>query len=104
MSRPNPIETWLTAVAYSHSNSESTRYAYKKSMGDFCFFIDTTPEKILADYEYSDEKTFKRKYSQYLQEWIAELSRLDMLTNSIRAKIGAIKSFFKYKSLPLGYI
>jgi integrase len=104
MSQQDPIETWLDAVAYSHSNSESTRYAYKKSMLDFCEFIDSTPEKILADYELLDEKIFKRKYSQYLQEMIAELFRQGKKTTSIRTRVGAVKSFFKYKSMPLAYI
>jgi site-specific recombinase XerD len=101
---PEPIETWLSQVAYSHSDSESTRYAYKKTMENFCLFHMTAPKEILADYERLDEKTFKRKYSQFLQEWITELYRLHMKSTTIRSKIGAVKSFFKYNSLPLGFI
>lgn len=104
MNQPNPIETWLTTVAYSHSQSESTEYAYKKNMEDFCKFQHTTPEKILTDYETTDEKTFKRRHSQQIQQWITKLYNKKMTSTTINAKISAIKSFYKYNSLPLGYI
>ena len=99
-----PIETWLTAVAYSHSQSKSTAYQYKKNMQDYCKFTHTTPNKILTEYENSEEKTFKRKHSQQIQQWITELYKQKMAITTIRTKIGAIKSFYKYQSLPLGYI
>ncbi len=100
----HPIETWLNSVSYSHSQSKATEYQYKRAMQQFVNFIKTTPKKILTEYENSDEKTFKRKYSQKLQEWIAELSNEKLASTSIRTKVGAIKSFFKYSNLPLGYI
>lgn len=104
MNQPNPIETWLTTVAYSHSQSQSTEYAYKKNMEDFCKSQHTTPEEILTDYETTDEKTFKHKHSQQIQQWITTLYKQKMTTTTINAKISAIKSFYKYNSLPLGYI
>jgi len=99
-----PIETWLTAVAYSHSQSKSTAYQYKKNMQDYCKFTHTTPNKILTEYENSDEKTFKRKHSEQIQQWISKLFNQKLAITTIRTKIGAIKSFYKYQSLPLGYI
>lgn len=62
-------------------------------------------EQILADYEASDDRTFKRKYAQYVRGWIADLARThDLKNSSIRTMVGAVKSFFKYNDLPLGLI
>jgi integrase len=104
MNQTNPIETWLTAVAYSHSQSKSTEHQYKKNMQDYCKFTQTTPNKILTEYETTDEKTFKRKHSQQIQQWITKLYNQKLAITTIRTKIVAIKSFYKYQSLPLGYI
>ena len=73
MNPTDPIEIWITTVAYSHSQSKSTAYEYKKNMQDYCKFTHTTPNKILTEYENSDEKTFKRKHSEQIQQWISKL-------------------------------
>jgi integrase len=62
-------------------------------------------EQILADYDASDDRTFKRKYVQYVRGWIADLARThDLKNSSIRTMVGAVKSFFKYNDLPLGLV
>ena len=102
--KPDPIDVWLTTVAYSHSQSKNTEYSYKKSMHDYCEFTQTTPTQILNEYEKTDEKTFKRKHAQQILQWIATLHNMEMASTTIRSKIGAIKSFYKYNSLPVGFI
>jgi len=104
MNPPNPIETWLTNVAYSHSQSRNTAYLYKNVMQEYCDFIQTTPNEILTEYETTDEKAFKRKHSQQIQQWITKLYKKKMTIGTIRTKITAIKSFYKYQDLPLGHI
>jgi site-specific recombinase XerD len=102
--KPNPIDLWLTTVAYSHSSSKKTRYSYKKSVQDYCTFAEITPEEILAEYEITDEKRFKRKHANQIQQWITELNNENLTTTTIRSKVGAVKSFYKYNSLSLGFI
>ena len=73
-------------------------------MQDYCRFAETTPEKILAEYEIVDEKTYKRKHAHQILQWIAKLHNKNFAPSTIRSKIGAVKSFYKYNSLPLGFI
>jgi site-specific recombinase XerD len=63
-----------------------------------------TPEAILADYDGSDERTFRRKYAQIIREWIGQLSQEGLTNTSIQVMVGVVKSFFKYNDLPLGMI
>ncbi len=101
---PNPIETWLSEVAYSHSNSNGTRIAYKKAMEMYCEFTGLTPEQILSDYENMDEKRFKHKHTLLIKEFLTELFNRGMENTSVRTRIGAVKSFYTYKDLPIGKI
>lgn len=98
------IKTWLNNVAASHSNSNRTRVDYKNNLQLFLNFIDKTPEEIMAEYDNSTDRDFKRHYAQHIQAFIsAELER-GMAQNTINTRVAAIKSFFKYNNLPLGYI
>lgn len=98
------IKTWLNTVAISHSNSNRTRVDYKHNLQLFLNFIDKTPEQIMAEYNNSRDRDFKRKYAQHIQNFMSAEFERGMAQNTINTRVGAIKSFFKYNNLPLGYI
>lgn len=100
----NPTDAWINQVAYSHSDSKSTEYGYKKSLGEFCEYIHMTPEQILAEYETSDERKFKRKHTLLIKQFLTELYAKGMENTTIKTRIGAIRSFYNYNDLPLGKI
>jgi integrase len=103
------VETWLNSVAFSHSGSKSTYTEYKRNFLRFCDYIGKTPEEILAEYEtvelnHVPERTLRRKYSQYLQSWIIELSGQGFVSGTIHIMVGSVQSFFKYNDLALGHV
>ncbi len=109
MNQFDVVANWLKSVAYSHSQSKATEDQYKRVWEQFSGFIGRTAEEIIADYEASDDRTFKRKYAQSIRSWIADLctDKPDKKANtntSIKVKVGAVKSFFKYNDLPLGHV
>jgi integrase len=109
MKELDPVAKWLNSVAYSHSQSKATEDQYKRVWEQFSGFIEMSGKEIIADYEASEDRNFKRKYAGFIQAWIAELAKgteeREANTNtSIKVKVGAIKSFFKYNDLPLGHI
>ena len=104
MSQSNIVETWLSQVAYSHSQSKRTEHDYRNIMANYCKFHNTTPEKILSDYETTDEKTFKHKHTQQLQNWMTSLINRKLAILTIKTRAAVIQSFYKYNQLPLGFI
>ena len=46
----DPIETWITTVAYSHSNSPHTRINYIHHFNKFERYAETTAQEIIQDY------------------------------------------------------
>lgn len=105
MKQFDPLESWLNNVAYSHSDSKSTRINYKYNMERFCAFIDKTPKEIVKDYEQMNDRNFMREYASAIKGMIAELHKNGLYTNStIRTIVAAIKSFFRYNDLPLSFI
>lgn len=98
------VSNWLNSVAYSHSQSKATEEQYKRVWERFSRFLGKTAEQIITEYDASDDRTFKRKYAQYIRAWILELTRQGLTTTSIKVMIGAVKSFFKYNDLPLGMV
>ena len=98
------VANWLSSVAYSHSQSKATEEQYKRVWERFSGFTGVTASQILAEYERSDDRTFKRKYAQAIRFWIADLTKAGLTTTSIKVMVGAIKSFFKYNDLPLGMV
>jgi integrase len=100
----DPVQTWIGNVAYSHSHSEGTADYYKFALKNFCSFIEKTPEQILEEYEISNEKGFRRKYARLLKAFIIEQTDNDYAVGSITTIVAAIRSFFKYNDLPLGYV
>lgn len=62
------VGNWLNSVSYSHSQSRATEIQYKRVWGTFTVFIDRNAEDIKADYDRSDDRTFKTKYAQYVRE------------------------------------
>lgn len=104
MKEIKPSELWLQNVAASHSGSKHTTDSYARRFKEFCQFIETTPGKILQEYESATEKTFKRKYATLIKAWIAKLHTQGFAPNIILHRVTAVKSFFKYNDLPLGFI
>lgn len=100
----DPIQTWLDTVAYSNSGSPRTERNYRAAFTRFLTFIDKTADDILAEYEDSRDRDFKRKYAQYVRGWISSLSREGYTNKSIKIMVAAPQSFFKYSDLPLGHI
>lgn len=103
MNKFDAIQTWLDNVAYSHSKTENTALSYRFGLQQFCGFVGKTAEEILKEYEDSNEKEVRRKYAKYLRDYIAQLSR-KFTPNTIDARVGAIRSFFKYNDLPLAFV
>lgn len=98
------IKTWLNNVATSHSNSNRTRVDYKHNLQLFLNFIDKTPEQIIAEYDDSRDWDFKRQHARHIKAFISAEFERGMAQNTINTRVAAIKSFFKYNDLPLGYI
>jgi integrase len=98
------VDAWIDNVAYAHSKSESTANQYRRNMAKFCSFISKTPTQILGDYEKLRDREFRRKYAQYIRAFISKLSNNGYTSNSVKATVAAIKSFFKYNDLVLGYV
>jgi integrase len=98
------VETWLANVAISNSDSKSTRELYKSNLQRFCSFIGKTPKQILEDYDKSTDRKFRRRYAQYIQAFGAAQLKKKLTPCTIASRVGAIKSFFKYMDLPLGFV
>jgi len=98
------VKTWLNSVAISHSNSNRTRVEYKTNFQRFCSFIHRTPEQIMIEYDSSTDREFKRLYARYIQAFMSAEFEKGMAQNTINTRLAAVKSFFKYNNLPLGYI
>jgi len=98
------VKTWLNNVGISHSNSNRTRMEYKTNFQRFCNFISKTPEQIMIEYDNSKDREFKREYARYIQAFMSAELEKGMAQNTINTRLAAVKSFFKYNNLPLGYI
>jgi site-specific recombinase XerD len=98
------VQSWIDNVAYSHSKTLNTAAAYRHNFKLFCQFIGSTPEEILADYERSNERDFKRRYAQFIRSWISSMAREEFVSSTVVGRVGAVKSFFKYNDLSLGHV
>lgn len=99
----NPIETWLSNVAYSHSQSRNTAISYRQGLSKFLSFIEKTPEQLLEDYENTTDRKFKRKYAKLVRAFIS-VQMKDFAIGSVGTFVSAVRSFFMYNDLPLGHI
>ena len=61
-------------------------------------------QDIKADYDRSDDRTFRTKYAQYVRAWIADLIRRGLAHTSIKVMVGVVSTFFHYNDLPLELI
>ena len=101
----DPVDVWIGNVSYSHSQSKGTEAYYRFAIKRFCDFIDSEPKSIIAEYERSrNERAVRKKYSKLIQLFIINLTKEEYAVGSITTIISAIRSFFKYNDLPLGYI
>lgn len=101
----DPIENWLDTVAFNHSNSQQTRRIYKAYFQKFLNHAQTTAENILQDYNTSiTEREFRQKYTPIIMSLIGEMNKQNLSQSTQHSRISTVKSFFKYNSLPLGYI
>lgn len=104
MTNSDTIENWLNTVAYSHSNSDNTRTGYIHHIKGFLNHIKKTADQILEEYKTLDDKQFKQKYTPLITSLIGEMRKANYSSSTQHNVIASIKSFFKYNSLPLGYI
>jgi len=104
MIKIDTIENWLNAVSYSHSNSNHTRTQYTHHIQRFLKYIGKSPDQILKEYEILDDKQFKRRYTPLIISLIGEMRKANYSPSTQQNVTATIKSFFKYNSLPLGYI
>ena len=99
------VEDWLDNVSISHSNSSGTRVEYKRNFRLFCEFIGKTPKQILREYDNSkSDKEFRRLYARYIRAFMSAEFKKELAPCTIACRVAAVKSFFKYNDLPLGYI
>ncbi len=104
MSKFDPVELWISNVAYSHSKSVETDANYRRCLKRFCAFIGCTPQQILNEYEESNDRQFRRKYARLLKAFISSLMNGNLAVGTVRTMSSAVKSFFKYSDLPLGFV
>ena len=98
------VEAWLNQVELNKSGSKTTKVNYSLAMTRFLESIGKTTEQILTDYETLPERTCKRRYSQAIMHFVYEEKERGVSSNSYANALYAIKSFFKYNSLPLNFI
>jgi len=104
MEKHDVVKAWLNNVAYSHSKSRHTENLYNRAIRLFCSYIDLTPQQILEEYEKMTDRQFRRKYAQYLRGYISQYYESGLALNTVNVRVSAIRSFFKYNDLPLGYV
>jgi len=98
------IQNWLDSVAISHSGASATQKRYRGEMEAFLRYINASAEDILRDYGRLGEREFKQKYAQLLQSYLGSLMRKDYVHGTIGNFVYAVKSFFKYSDLPIGFV
>lgn len=98
------VESWLNQVSLSKSGSKSTELSYRLAFTRFLQSIRKTAEEILTEYETQPEKTFKRHYAQALNNFVMSEKNRGVASGSYASTLYAVKSFFKYNSLPLNFI
>ena len=100
----SPVEAWIDNVCASHSDSIRTRQGYLLVFKRFCEFIGKSPKQIFQEFEATTDRKFRRQYAKYIQAFIASQHRNGIAPSTISSRVGAIKSFFKYSDLPLGFV
>jgi len=104
MKRIDVVRDWINSVAHAHSRSEGTARGYKHFLGNFCDFMGVTPQQILEEYDSTRDRDFRRKYAQYVRGYVSQLTEKGYANCTINSAITAVKSFFKYNDLSLGYV
>lgn len=103
MRKTDLVEDWLNTVSRSHSNSVNTKINYRRQFQEFLDYINATPSEIMTDYDVMDEKAFKRKYTPLINSFVNLKVQEHYSPSSQLNYLSAVKSFFKYNSLPLSY-
>ena len=98
------VQAWLDNIAYAHSKSKNTELNYRISLRNFYDFIESTPQQTLREYEGMTDRQFRRKYARYVRSFISHLAKNGLAINTVTSKVTAVRSFFKYNDLPLGYV
>jgi integrase len=103
----DPIQIWLDSVG-KRSHNKSTQYSYRKSLDNFLAFIGgKTAQQIVDDYKkcetLKEERDFKETYTDLISSFAGHLESQNLSFNSVNTAIAAVKSFFKYRHLPLNY-
>jgi site-specific recombinase XerD len=105
MMETNAIENWLNTVAFSHSDSKQTRTIYKLNIQKFLTHAGTTADQILQEYDNcKNDKKFKQKWTPIIMSLIGKMRENNYSPLTQNNVITAIKSFYRYNSLPIGFI
>jgi integrase len=101
----NPIiSNWLGMLKSSHTNNENTATGYIRHFKQFLELARKTPEEIIDDYEKMDEKHFKRLYTPIVMSFVLKITKEGYSPATQQNALSAVKSFFKYNSLPLNFL
>ena len=98
------VEDWLNSVAYSHSNSSQTKALYRLGVERFLVFIGKTAEEVLHECETTSERDFRRRYASYVRAYVPVLQKQGYAPATINSRVAAIRSFFKYNDMALGFV
>jgi integrase len=100
-------QIWLDSVG-KRSRKESTQYKYRKCLEEFLLFTGTQSASTIVEEHKKcltlvDERNFKETYTDYISAFASHLESKGQSFNSVNTSIAAVKSFFKYRHLPLNY-
>ena len=100
------VETWLNTVSYSHSQSQSTSLRYRDSLKKFEEYAGKTAQQFYLEYQSpnTNDNKFKMFYAQLLKGLIGAMQKRKYSASSVATTVNAVKSFFKYSDLPLGFV
>jgi hypothetical protein len=68
----DPVEDWLSSVAYLHSQSRATEIQYKRVWERFSNDIGMAAQEIIADYERSTDRDVIRKHARFVRYWVGK--------------------------------
>lgn len=88
----NHISNFLEYLRIERRYSRLTIDAYQHDLEEFCHFLQTTPQQLDPDQVTDDD----------IKEWLISLLDNNISARSVRRKLSALRSFWKY-CLRIGY-
>jgi hypothetical protein len=86
----NPVEEWLKEI------KETSRHRYSLRFGEFCAWIQKSPEQLVQEYKQStDKEAWAKRMGSIVLQYYQKRLEAGYSINSARADTIAPKSFFK---------